>query len=447
MSKIKRITVHNFKAVADLTADFNGCTAIITGRNNAGKSSFLRGLFDRVRGIVPDEIVKQGEQQGFHEAELTTGEKLRWEFNDKGKEKLTYISEKDIRSSLTMELRKKFLPDVFNVDEFLTAPPKKQREVLQKLVGLDFTDIDKRYDIAYKDREDKNRRYNEQRIVFSNLEKPEEVVEVDMKELVNKKNEIRTNLNNLYQENKRKNELLRKDWNDKCEVERKRVQEHNKLQETRSTCWFTAKAAVEKLISCGYKGSEAGLFVQELQQQIQPDITYVAPAEPNYVQEMPDDTELKSIDEQINNVNENNRKAALWNDYLSKKSWLEDARTKSEEADVNVNNVNNERMELIKSANMPEGFSFNDDGILYNNLPFTREQLSSSGIYIAALKLAAMTLGEIRTLHFDASFLDKISLSGIQKWAEEQDLQLLVEMPDREGGDIQYELIQEHSSL
>lgn len=41
MSKVKRITVSNLKAVSELTADFNGCTAIITGGNNKGKTSFL----------------------------------------------------------------------------------------------------------------------------------------------------------------------------------------------------------------------------------------------------------------------------------------------------------------------------------------------------------------------------------------------------------------------
>ena len=97
-------------------------------------------------------------------------------------------------------------------------------------------------------------------------------------------------------------------------------------------------------------------------------------------------------------------------------------------------------MAMIKSAPLPEGFGFTDDGITYNKLPFTREQLSSSGIYIAALKLASMNLGEVKTLHFDASFLDKNSLADIEKWANDNGLQLLIERPDFEGGEIEYEL-------
>ena len=90
---------------------------------------------------------------------------------------------------------------------------------------------------------------------------------------------------------------------------------------------------------------------------------------------------------------------------------------------------------------MPDGFGFDDDGITYNGFAFNKEQLSSSGIYIAALKLAALGLGEVKTLHFDASFLDKNSLAEIETWANDNNLQLLIERPDFEGGEIEYQII------
>lgn len=39
MTKVKRITVTNLKAIGEMTADFNGCTAIISAGNNKGKTS------------------------------------------------------------------------------------------------------------------------------------------------------------------------------------------------------------------------------------------------------------------------------------------------------------------------------------------------------------------------------------------------------------------------
>lgn len=84
MSKVK-ITVSNLKAISNLSADFNGCTAIITGGNNKGKSSFLKSLPERLKSVKPDTILKEGAEEGFAEWELTTGEKLIWQFDKKQK--------------------------------------------------------------------------------------------------------------------------------------------------------------------------------------------------------------------------------------------------------------------------------------------------------------------------------------------------------------------------
>lgn len=34
-----------------MEADFKGCSAIVTGGNNKGKTSFLKGIVDRIRFI------------------------------------------------------------------------------------------------------------------------------------------------------------------------------------------------------------------------------------------------------------------------------------------------------------------------------------------------------------------------------------------------------------
>ena len=62
--------------------------------------------------------------------------------------------------------------------------------------------------------------------------------------------------------------------------------------------------------------------------------------------------------------------------------------------------------------------------------------------YIAGLKLGAMVLGELKTMHFDASFLDKNSLNEVQEWAERNSYQLLIERPDFDAGEIKYEIIE-----
>src|SRR5699024_2209496 len=135
MSKVKRITVSNLKAISELSADFNGCTAIITGGNNKGKSSFLRSIQDRMRQIKPDVILKDGESDGRAEMELTTGERFVWEFNNRTKigEKLTFITKDAIKTSVTRDIANRFFPKTLDIDKFLNDSSKAQRETLQKI--------------------------------------------------------------------------------------------------------------------------------------------------------------------------------------------------------------------------------------------------------------------------------------------------------------------------
>lgn len=158
MSKVKKITVMNLKAISGLTADFNGLSCIITGRNNAGKSSFLRSLPDRLRGIKPDIIVKSGESEGFAEWELTTGERFHWSFDTKTAkgERLIFITTdnqgNELKGSITQEIMKRYFPEIFDVDAFLQASPQKQKNMLEKLSGLDLSSINDRFKVAYDDR-------------------------------------------------------------------------------------------------------------------------------------------------------------------------------------------------------------------------------------------------------------------------------------------------------
>lgn len=449
MSKIQRISVYNLKAISELTADFNGCTAIVTGRNNSGKTTFLRTPIDRIRGSKPEIILKLNEKEGFTELDLTTGEKFRWVFDSKTKagEKLIFITKDNIKKPLTREIADRYFPATFDVDKFLIAQPKQQRKMLQELVGVDFTEVDKRYDDAYLKRTDLNRTAAEQKTIFEAMPQPEKVEAVLLDDLLKEKEGFRKKLNDLYLAYKKQNDEARKLWQDQCEDMRKNVQEFNVLQHNRVVEYNECVSSVEILSNAGYKNPDLDKFLEKLNSAIESIKTYVAPPEPEYIKELPDDSALKEVDERINAANETNRKAQEYTDWLRAKNKNTDAQKAAGEANEKVQAIEKERMDIIKAAKMPEGFTFSDDGILYNGLPFTREQLSSSGIYIAALKLAAMTLGEVRTLHFDASFLDKQNLLEIEKWATENDLQLLIERPDYEGGEIEYHLIHHNETI
>lgn len=405
MSKVKKITVSNLKAISKLSADFNGCTAIITGGNNKGKSSFLRSLPDRLRGVKPEMVLKHDEKEGSAELELTTGEKFIWTFDGK-KEKLTFISERNIPQSVTKDLCKVYFPPVFDVDEFLNSTPKKQKEVLQKLTGIDFTEFDREYKFAYDDRTFKNKRVAEEkaRLVLVDPDLPAEPLPFD--ELEKEYNGIEAHnlrYDNIVKGMSEKNAVLGENVSRiaQLQLEIKALEDKN----------VSLQSDIEKGNACigedknkrKENGSELSAKISDIKQQ--------------------------NKDIEVNNLAKKQRK--LYDDLISE----------AEAADKEVKRIEAEKLDVIKNASMPEGFGFSDEGITYDGYAFDKATLSSSGIYIAALKLAALNLGEVKTLHFDASFLDKNSLADIEKWANDNDLQLLIERPDFEGGEIEYQLL------
>lgn len=423
MTKIKKNTVQNLKALKDFTATFDGATAIITGRNNSGKSSFLKSLPDRIRGIKPDIILKAGESEGFQEIELTTGEIFRWSFDNstaKG-ERLTIITKDhvgaEVKGSITKEIATKYFPPMFDVDAFLNSLPAKQKKILEQISGVDFTVINDRHKVAYDERTFANKKLAEAKINAKPVNPGVADKEIEVEPIQAEIHGMELH-NHKYETAKNGADKLVKEKS-ASETEIKRLQ----------TLLKTAEAEL--------KATEKRI--------VEADKWLTDPANKPKCDDVSFMLNKKLQDAKDANViiKENNEAKKAKEDLLQ-------LDIKAKAADRDVKKIELEKVEMIKASKMPEGFGFSDDGITYNNLPFTKEQLSSSGIYIAALKLATMTLTpeSVLTLHFDASFLDKNSLTEIETWAIDEGtklfgepIQLLIERPDFEAGDITYQII------
>lgn len=443
MSKVQQIRISNFKSVADYEADFKGCTAIITGGNNTGKTSFLRGIPDRIRFVRPDVMVKKGEKEGKGEMTLDSGERFIWEFDVNGKDKLTLITTDGIKQSVTTEIGRRFFPSLFDIDKFLQSPPKAQVKQLQQIVGIDFTDVDERFLKAYAFRTERNREAELYHLKLEKMLKVPEVKPVDLTALQAKKEAERNRLNKLYLSNKKQNDEARSIWLSEKERINRECAEHNEAQRNARDVYEACDQAFITLAQHGYVG-DVPKFIESLKSKILNDKepAKLYPAEPTYIQEMPDSSELDKIDAAILKASETNAAAAKYKEYVDHKAATENAKEIAREADMAVKAIEEERRKMIESANLPKGVTFGPDGILVDGFPLDKSQISTSKLYCAALRIASMNLGQVKTLYFDASFLDRNSLSEIQEWAEANDLQLLIERPDYDAGELRYELIE-----
>jgi len=398
--KIKKITVQNFKAISEQTADFNGCSAIITGGNNRGKSSLLSGLINRLQGEKPELIVKQGEDRGTNSIELTDGSIIEWSFTEKT-ERLSFTTKEGIKmtTGVLSAIGERYFGRKFDIDAFLNKPPKMQSKELQVILGLDLEKIEAEYAEAYSERTEANRELKRLRAI--DMKKPEKVDKPDITQLKKKLQDIR-------------------DRNEKSRAERVRKE--------------TLEAQLSQILSHISGSAFSGCFdevkASAIIDAIQPDPII----------------EISGYESELEKANEALRKHDMYErDLAEYNQWIEEGKKAKEEAealDSKVKSIEKKRLDMIASAKMPEGFEMGDDGLLYNGFPLSEKQISQSAKYIAALKLGEMILGTVRTLHFDASSLDNISLKEVQEWAESKDLQLLIERPDFEGGEIKYEILQ-----
>jgi AAA15 family ATPase/GTPase len=399
--KIKRIHVKNVKAIIDQEINLNGATAILCGGNNKGKSTLLTALKDRLLKMKADQIVRRGETEGLYEMEFTSGDIIQWELSTKTKagEKLTLISKDGAKTSVITDIIKWFNPGSFDIDKFLNESPAAQRKTLEKLLGLDFSTLDEQYTKAVEERKDANRDV--------------ERIEVTYK--------------GLYVDETLPKEIAP---TEELEKELLGVETHNEkyrlLTEQEKSLLATRKRLEEELAAVNAKLAELDEKLFDAQTQ---------PKSQEYVND---------LTEKLRTTKESNIKIEANNRLREALKSLEVLKDTAHNKDIAVKDILKAKDDMIRAAKMPEGFSFGEEGINYNDLPLTAQQLSSSAIYIAALKLASIQVGNVRFLHFDASMLDNKSLDEVRKWAESQDLQLGIELVDRAGQDISYELIEDN---
>lgn len=399
--KINKIEVENFKAVSKKELSLNGCSAIVTAANDSGKTSILRGLIDRFKSEKPDVIVKEGEEKGYNSIELTDGSRIEWNFTEKS-ERFSFITKDGIKQTtgVISAIGEKYFGQKFDIDSFLLSSPKQQEKELQKIVGLDFEDVDQRYKEAYEERTEANR-YLKQ-VSSQKVSEPEKVEKPDIESIKKELQKAREHNESVRTQNREaeKYESLQKQVSSLIdETEFEELFDYDKAKEI-----IKAKKANDDLID-----------ISELE------------------------SKLEEANEQLRKYDAYERELEAYN------KWVEQgkvARSDAESADEKVKKIEAEKQDMIANAEMPDGFGVNENGLTYNGFPLSENQISTSAKYIAALKLGSMVLGKVRTLHFDASTIDNKNLAKVQEWAKENDLQLLIERPDFDGGEIKYEIIE-----
>lgn len=136
--------------------------------------------------------------------------------------------------------------------------------------------------------------------------------------------------------------------------------------------------------------------------------------------------ELASVDQTNANVRAKKSRGELEHNLAS-------ARTASDGLTAQLVELDARKEKALQEADMPlKGLSFDDDGVLFNGVPFS--QASASERLRASLAIAMALNPKIRVIRItDGSLLDSENMALISDMASEHDFQVWIERVDESG--------------
>lgn len=388
--KIIKLEANNILRLSAVEITPDGNTIIIGGKNGAGKTSVLNSIEMALGGTgsVPPKPVKDGAEKGNIVVDL--GDIIvERKFNSSGESKLivknkegaVYQSPQAMLDALLGKL-------TFDPLKFSNLDEKTQLGYLKKLVGLDFTEMDKGRAELYSQRTFVNRDLNSKEIRLKEMDFYKDIPEE------------KPNAENLTTE-------LREIIGFNMEIEK------SKIEFEKINC---------ELAEMSNKIKEMERRRNELEKR-SADVDKACSLEPKDAKSI----EFKLIEaEFINKKTEANR--------IFKLSESEVIKTKSESLKLtnDIEKIDKDKQDAISKAKFPiEGLGFDETGVTFNKMPF--KQLSSAEQLKVSVAMGIAFNPKIKVMLIrDGSLLDEDNLKVLQSMAKDSDTQIWLEMVGRD---------------
>jgi len=404
--KIESINIHNFKGIKQFKGEIGGKHVYLIGGNGTGKTSFIDSIWCGLTGKgLPPEPTHNGAKKGLVEIDLgefvartkfTKGRPLRFELENK-----EYTSEADrfIKSPRSY-LESRIGVINFDVNEFFSKSDAEQVKYFAKMMKVDFSDLDAEIEELVESRKFDKKALAEIRSkqnYYSEEDAAKEYVSVvELSKQIDKE----TEKSNTYE-------------NVKNGVSLREEQIQNKLDEIKKLQAEADKLRAEATDGYAWLDNEEN-------------------------KPMPDD--------QILELKETRNKAEVINEQIRE---AKDAKQADEQADkyekmIEEANEQIQDYKAQKAARISEHinidglvYNVNEERFLYDGLPFDQKQQNTASQLIAGMKIASMMLKDLKILKVDASLIDKVEFDKVLEWSEQNDIELFVELVDREAGQLE----------
>lgn len=400
--KIIKLTSQNIKNLKAIEISPDG-NVVITGANEAGKSSILDSIFCTLTGNRMEDPIRHGQERAQVVVDL--GDiivKRVW--TERGERLEVVTKDGDVKKS-----PQAFLNDIigklsFDPLEFQNMKPKDQRELLKNLVGLDFADIDAEYQKTYEGRTEVNVRIKGIIAQLQSLQAPHPKTpdeEISYKEKLVELQKLRDKRKcflDVVETNQRRNKQI--------------IENEHDIEKLK-----------QQILDIQYKIKEAENFNRKLQESID---NAIVPPEVTENEIIAGEASLQDIEKRNVEI-----RAAIRYRKLVKES-----NSVKKEVDVfteKLTRLEQDKATRIANTSMPvSGLSMSDDAVIFDGIPFSQ---LSTGRRIRVSTAIAMKLNpNVRVIFVrDGSLLDSKGKQAIFDIAKENDYQVWLEATDESG--------------
>jgi energy-coupling factor transporter ATP-binding protein EcfA2 len=482
--KVLHVKLTNFKLHEDLEIDTQGRIVYLVGSNETGKSSIwqaIEGVLKR-KGFTSKPITR-GKDKGA--VEITIGEegKPMWrvisrftENKPEGTLEIKSVDNDKINISKPVAYLKDLLGDIdFDVDTFLRSSVKDKADVVKRMSGLDFTELDKERKEKYEERTGVNRQVKELEVTLKASSFTDADVEAgtyakektlgDILDRVKKAGEHNAQVKEKedfiaerqqFIEGKKQEAVTAvsevKDVAPHFAILREKLAEATDLlvrleEENVSVVNYPLDTFVPLSLAISDYSDAAQDWTAKMDtaHTIEEEIRY-ANLQIEQVQKWIDENpkqDAEAIQAEAQGIQDHNRKVLEMEQWLVNKGLLDTAVIKADSLTQRIEDIDKEKDKLVREAKLPvEGLGFDENGLTLNGLPFDEKTQSRSVLTIAAVKIYLAMKPLFACVYLDATFLDKKHLAEVDTFMRDNNLQgFLEKVADDEGLQVLYEIV------
>lgn len=412
--KIVKLEAENVKRLRAVTIEPSGNVVQIRGNNGQGKTSVLDSIAMALGGktLQPPRPIREGEDEAIVRVTLdgltitrkwTSNERSTLEVRDANGDKVS--SPQTLLESLVGRLS-------FDPLAYLNFKPADQLVALQKVVGLDFSELNEQRKKAFDERTEVNRKVHHTKVQLEPLRDFSDTQPVSIAEL---SAQVLT-LTTRQGEERAAAQKLKAHAAEVSAAEKRVSAQEQRLEALRRQVEQESAALQELKLDAERLGRV--------------DLSELRAIADNEIETIGELDTLKAKIRDAEKINESARKVA---ERARLEKVLADHEGESDTLTRQIEKIDAMKRAAIEAAKFPvDGLSFADAGVLYNGQPF--EQASQAEKLRVSLGMGLALNPKLKVILIrDASLLDETSMRLVAEQAEAAGAQVWLEVVGKNG--------------